>query len=149
MNKGYLLKTVKIILFFVITYAIIYLIGRYSPLLDFPFSNNDWIFRSDYMLITMPIVGFFFSILAIEWTNNFFEEKYGDSVFFPLFIWLFGIPSYYIAIYFYMGNIKYLGGNVEFNFLDLFINSQYIYFLISATFGWIFYKIDNFLFNRK
>lgn len=142
-KKNELLKLVKIVFFFLASYVLIYFIGLATPLADFPFMQKNWLLQSDYMLILLPVAGFFFSYFAIEWANSgsFFEKKIGSSLFYPAALILTGIAAYYAAIWFFMENNRQLGGSGAFDFWKLLIESQYIYFVIAAVLAWVSARI--------
>jgi len=134
------LKIAKILLFFLASYVLMYVIGLVTPLGEWPVSDAT-LGKADYMIFLLPIAGFFLSYITINWMDSFFEKKIGSSPIYPATIIILGIAACYISLWFFFGNSAALGGSGEFDFWKLFINSHYIYFLIAALLAWTSKKI--------
>ena len=132
------LKTVKLIFFFLLSYAIMYFLGIVTDLMNWPEFNP---LQTDYMIFLLPIAGFFFSYILIDWFDSFFEKKLGSSLWYPVILTVTGIIAYYISLWFYFQNNADLGGSGVFDFGKIFIESHYIYFLIAALLAWASKKI--------
>jgi cation transport ATPase len=139
-NKGRASRKVRIAVLFVLSYMVMILIGSFTPLREWPVQDLNPA-KTDYMIFLLPVAGFFISLAAIKWFDSFFEKKLGSSVAYPVTVAVAGTVAYYIAIWFFFDNMAKLGSQVTFDFTKLFIQSHYIYFLISALLAWVSVKL--------
>lgn len=136
-NKGNKTRLAKTILFFIAAYILMFLISKATPLKDWPIETFS-ITKTDYMIWLLPATGFFFSLIAIDWLDSFISKwKIGTSIAYPAMIIILGAAAYYVSLWFLFSNMEKLGGSGNFDFMQMFIDSHYIYFLLSAVLAWL------------
>lgn len=122
---------------FVISYILLYIISIVTPLKDWAIAGPA---RLDYMLWFSPIVGFFFIFLLIPYLRE--DLGFGQTAIylFPLVFAILAFLGYYTSVFWYFDNQAFLGGVdisvFHLDYLSMFINSEYIYFVLGGLFGW-------------
>lgn len=137
-------KMVKLAVLFLVSYFILYLLGLNTPMHDIDFSPG--LGMLDYMYVLIPLPGFFLMYFMIDWINDFYGSRAGSKPWLPLGLLALSIPAYFVALYFFYGNIALLqGGEAQptdyFDFWQQFWDSAYLYFILAALFGWVSYQI--------
>jgi len=131
-------KTLKVLFIFILSYLAMFILSIISPLNDMNFfAGFD---KLDYSLLLLPIVGFFFIYLLIPWLKK--ELGFGDTFVysFPVIFAIGGYFAFFVAINWYFANQATLSGvelsAFNLNVFDMFLKSEYIFFVIGGIFGW-------------
>lgn len=93
----------------------------------------------DWMIYVMPLAGFFFVYLSIDWIDKHFETKLSHSVAFPIILVVFSLVAFWLAAYIYFQNIYSLQGSKEviFDFWGLYKSNGFYYFPLAGILGWL------------
>ena len=99
-------RNMKLLVLFILSYLVLFFLANWSQmsssqditgLRHWNFSSN--IFTWDYSLFFLPIAGFFFMYLAIDWIESFFETKFLRSIFFPVFVIVISFVAFFVAVF--------------------------------------------------
>ncbi|MFH1695518.1 MAG: hypothetical protein ABH850_03790 [Candidatus Micrarchaeota archaeon] len=158
--------TVKLIFLFALTYIILYFLPAivkpiesffdffpyFNPIKFFP--THDWGFTLnpsmlDYTFFLMPLIGFFFIYLLIDWINDYFETDFAKTIYFPLLFVVLSFIAFYVQLYWYYSNLASLAaaqGQIVsatdfFEFWGVLRDSAFLVFIFSGLAGWISYRI--------
>ncbi|MBN2127192.1 MAG: hypothetical protein JW703_02240 [Candidatus Diapherotrites archaeon] len=163
-------KTITLFVLFALSYLFLWVFSGFSVFLHEVFENIPLInaltnaffplaqwdlsgfpLRADYMLLLLPIAGFFFIYFLIDWINDFFETKFALSYWFPLVLFGFSLIAWHLVLMVYFGNISFLNSNVEipFDSIAYFRNSAFCVFILAGILGWVSKKIMLLIDSRK
>ncbi|MFH1256126.1 MAG: hypothetical protein V1494_02430 [Candidatus Diapherotrites archaeon] len=138
----------KIIVLFLVFYALLYLLPLIFNSFNLGLSMHDWgwtgkLDQLDYMFFLIPISGFFFMYFLLDWVNEYFETKAAYSIWMPLLLILISVIAYYFAISCYISNAAQLSGQkvgyclyFDFDFLPMLLDSAFLVFVLAAVCGW-------------
>lgn len=149
LNK--LSDNIKILILFVISYAILYF-AQQAELIA------KYIAPSFYL---MPIVGFFFAYMVMEWIDKINQSTIGHTIYTPIIFIALSYLGFFVAAGIYYMNIYAINNlpisfmeywlgpkGVEFNLFKVMANSFFFVFMLSAILGWVSKIIVNFT-NKK
>ena len=138
------------IFLFVLSYGALFALGSARNALrpvfaNIPVLNVFFPFPefSSLMYLLMPVAGFFFIFLLVDWLNQYFEKKPGFSPLLPVVFFVVALAAFYIALFWYIGNYAQLAGRAltieEANalFASRLKNSAYYLFVLSGLLGWV------------
>jgi len=93
----------------------------------------------DWMIYVMPLAGFFFIYLSIDWIDSYFETKLSHSIALPIILAVFSLLGFWLAAYIYFQNIYSLQGSKEvlFDFWGLYKSNGFYYFPLAGILGWL------------
>ncbi|MBI5884954.1 hypothetical protein HZB89_02550 [archaeon] len=97
----------------------------------------------DWMIYVMPLAGFFFAYLSIDWIDSYFESGFSHSVAFPAVLIIFSLLAFWLACFIYFQNIYSLQGSKEvvFDFWGLWKANGFYYFPLAGVLGWLSHLI--------
>lgn len=129
-------RIVKVIFLFILTYAILYFLGQFTDLHTWEFTNFA---KADYMFFLIPITGFFFMYLLIDWVEKYYNTTLTNNIAFPIIFVVVALIAYYVVLYWYWQNLAQLAGRDEvvFDYVPLLLDSVYLVFILSALGGWV------------
>lgn len=97
--------------------------------------------------ILLPVVGFFFIFLIIDWANDFLKMEIGFSPIFPAIFFILCLAALYIAMFFYLAEITRLTSqqikfedflnNLNSGYWTELKNSAFYLFAIAGILGWL------------
>lgn len=100
----------------------------------FHFSRLDW------SLWLLPVVGFFFVYIGLEWLSKEFEFGQIFSYSFPALFCVASYIAFTAAVFYYFQNQASLSGvdiaQFNLNYWNYFIGSAFIYFVLAGLGGW-------------
>ncbi len=128
---------------FILSYALLYVLGMITPLHDWGFTWD--LSRLDYMFFLMPFAGFFLMFFSIDWMDRLLEEDFAKSHYFALYFFASSLAAFYVAVYWFYGNVSLLQGQGKspaefFDFWPVLLDSAFLVFVFSALLGWVSYK---------
>jgi hypothetical protein len=146
---------------FAVSYALLFFFGMISSTLKNFFSGipvinvftdlflpvlewnlNKFPIQADYMLLLLPIAGFFFIYYLIDWANDFFKTSFASTGWFVLLFFVLSLIAFYINLSVYFGNISFLNNQeIPFDFFAIFRQSHFFYFVLAGVLGWASHKI--------
>ncbi len=128
MNFNYI---AKLAVLFILFYAVLFVLAN---ILDFgliKWGNNP-------MYLLMPFIGFFFVFIAVDYIDKYLEIKFANTIFFPLAFIIACFISYWIVVYWYLGNVAQLNNTqVAFDLWEKLRNNAFLIFVFSGLFGWV------------
>ncbi len=140
----------KALVIFVLFYAMLYFLGFVIRSLksDLPFSLisfDRFPWQSDYTLLLMPVVGFFFVYFLVPYLRKEFGfGKVFINYVFPVLFLVASYLAFYLAVYVYHYNNASLYGiemsdyivQTNLDFFRSFLGSSFFYFVLSGLAGW-------------
>lgn len=143
-------RDIRALFIFVLFYATLYFLGLFvrSAKSDFPvslisFDGFPW--KSDYTLLLMPVVGFFFVYFLVPYLRKEFGfGKVFVNYVFPVLFLVGSYVAFYLAVYVYHYNNASLYGiemsdyvvQTNLDFFRSFLSSSFFYFVLAGLAGW-------------
>lgn len=159
-------KLAKLLFLFLLSYALIYALqvvlpdcGERAFICTHKWGFTLDITMIDYQFYLLPVVGFFFSYLAISWINDFFETKYAASWPYPVVAVVFSLVAFWVQLFWLFCNFRTIdqplgqADAIPFfycnaagaaktnaflaeNFWKLFFDSSFFPFVLAMILGW-------------
>lgn len=164
-EKGKLtsLKIILSIIFFALSYAIIFFVGSAGDAISKLVGNIpvlSWflpipsvidppgnpITQVSMMHLLLPFVGFWLVFILIGWINDYFETKHGKTIAFPIIFICFSLAAFFISLYWAATETAVLN-SVALNqiipdfwayFWGEWKSSAFYLFMLGGLFGWLF-----------
>ena len=128
MNFNYI---AKLAVLFILFYAVLFVLSNILNLGLIKWGNNP-------MYLLMPFIGFFFVFISVDYIDKYLEIKFANTIFFPLAFIIACFVSYWIVVYWYLGNVAQLNNSqVAFDFWEKLRNNAFLIFVFSGLFGWV------------
>ncbi len=135
---------IKLVFLFILVYAILYFLGQFTDLHAWGKLGEINLAKMDYMFFLIPIPGFFFMYLLVDWVEKYYKTTLAHSIIFPIIFVVVSFIAYYVTLYWYWQNLAQLGGvtDPEFitqrmNYIPTLLDSAYLVFILAAIGGWV------------
>ena len=145
---------IKLAFLFILTYLILYFLPAITKAIVPESALHEWGFTLnpsmlDYTFYLMPLIGFFFIYLLIDWINDFFKTEFASNIYFPLLFVVLSFLAFYVQLYWYYSNLATLaaaqGQTIAatefFEYWSVLRDSAFLVFIFSGLGGWISYKV--------
>lgn len=143
-------RAIKALVLFVLVYGALYFLGMVVhsakpdlPIASVSFDKFPW--QSDYTMLLMPIVGFWFVFFLIP----YLRKEFGFGKIFikfalPVLLLAGSYLAFYLAVYLYHYNNASLAkismsdylARANLDFTALFLGSAFFYFVLAGLGGW-------------